>query len=332
MHALIAAAAGPGRQANTRRHARSPRISRSAAVITILDSLVDERWDSAARRAGLHPPVRGREETRTAMEALSPRRSQRARSAARWRSPRDDARRRRRLLHDPSGRGEEQNRAIGAAVRASSHRRSGPRSTVMRRLARGKGSARGVSQRVGTPRQGATSGGPTRDQHRRARKIMRVESATRETEPATGRRSGEPHGWPAGARGRHAHLGVAVLVVTYRRSWRLPPVAREPTPSRHTRQDGQRQGQGKLRFVRSSGSTADRRRARRAGRSPATCSGAFRLRRQPERDRADHDLRSSATSRHEPAGRLSSPTNPNPSFSGTLTITGGSGRYSHASG
>jgi hypothetical protein len=31
-------------------------------------------------------------------------------------------------------------------------------------------------------------------------------------------------------------------------------------------------------------------------------------------------------------GRLSSPTNPNPSFSGTLTITGGSGRYSHAHG
>jgi hypothetical protein len=32
------------------------------------------------------------------------------------------------------------------------------------------------------------------------------------------------------------------------------------------------------------------------------------------------------------SGRLSSPTNPNPSFSGTLSITGGSGRYSHASG
>jgi hypothetical protein len=31
-------------------------------------------------------------------------------------------------------------------------------------------------------------------------------------------------------------------------------------------------------------------------------------------------------------GHLSSPTNPNPSFSGTLTVTGGSGRYSHAHG
>ena len=32
------------------------------------------------------------------------------------------------------------------------------------------------------------------------------------------------------------------------------------------------------------------------------------------------------------SGRLSSPTNPSPSFSWTLTITGGSGRYAHASG
>jgi len=32
------------------------------------------------------------------------------------------------------------------------------------------------------------------------------------------------------------------------------------------------------------------------------------------------------------SGRLSSPTSPNPSFSGTLSIVGGSGRYSHAHG
>jgi hypothetical protein len=32
------------------------------------------------------------------------------------------------------------------------------------------------------------------------------------------------------------------------------------------------------------------------------------------------------------AGQLSSPTSPSPSFRGTLTITGGSGRYAHASG
>jgi hypothetical protein len=32
------------------------------------------------------------------------------------------------------------------------------------------------------------------------------------------------------------------------------------------------------------------------------------------------------------SGRLSSPTSPSPSFSGTLTIEGGSGRYAHASG
>jgi hypothetical protein len=31
-------------------------------------------------------------------------------------------------------------------------------------------------------------------------------------------------------------------------------------------------------------------------------------------------------------GRLSNPTSPSPSFEGTLTITGGSGRYLHASG
>ncbi len=32
------------------------------------------------------------------------------------------------------------------------------------------------------------------------------------------------------------------------------------------------------------------------------------------------------------SGQLSSATSPNPSFSGTLTITGGSGRFSYASG
>lgn len=32
------------------------------------------------------------------------------------------------------------------------------------------------------------------------------------------------------------------------------------------------------------------------------------------------------------SGRLSSPTSPSPSFKGALTITGGSGRYAHASG
>jgi hypothetical protein len=32
------------------------------------------------------------------------------------------------------------------------------------------------------------------------------------------------------------------------------------------------------------------------------------------------------------AGQLSSPTSPSPSFRGTLTISGGSGRYAHASG
>ncbi|MGO8905545.1 MAG: hypothetical protein ACLQMH_07985 [Solirubrobacteraceae bacterium] len=32
------------------------------------------------------------------------------------------------------------------------------------------------------------------------------------------------------------------------------------------------------------------------------------------------------------SGRLSSPTSPSPSFKGTLTITGGSGRYAHAHG
>jgi hypothetical protein len=32
------------------------------------------------------------------------------------------------------------------------------------------------------------------------------------------------------------------------------------------------------------------------------------------------------------SGRLSSPTNPSPSFSGTLTVLGGSGRYLHAHG
>lgn len=32
------------------------------------------------------------------------------------------------------------------------------------------------------------------------------------------------------------------------------------------------------------------------------------------------------------SGRLSSPTNPKPSFKGRLTVTGGSGRYAHATG
>ena len=62
-------------------------------------------------------------------------------------------------------------------------------------------------------------------------------------------------------------------------------------------------------------------------------SRSVRLQRQPDRQRPDHDLRAlRQRSRRTAAGACRARAARAPSFKGTLTITGGTGRYAHAHG
>jgi hypothetical protein len=89
--------------------------------------------------------------------------------------------------------------------------------------------------------------------------------------------------------------------------------------------------EGNLRFVKSSGSTLID-----EGSASGTIPGNVRIRftynGNPNVSAQITIYGHHGTLQVRATGRLSSPTNPNPSFSGTLTITGGSGRYSHAHG
>jgi hypothetical protein len=89
--------------------------------------------------------------------------------------------------------------------------------------------------------------------------------------------------------------------------------------------------EGTLRFVKSSGSTIiDEGRA--SGSIPGKVRIRFTYTGNPNVSSQITIYAAHGTIQVRATGRLSSPTNPNPSFSGTLTITGGSGRYSHAHG
>jgi hypothetical protein len=89
--------------------------------------------------------------------------------------------------------------------------------------------------------------------------------------------------------------------------------------------------EGNLRFVKSSGSTLiDEGHA--TGTIPGKVRIHFTYNGDPNVGAQITIYGAHGTIKVRASGRLSSPTNPNPSFSGTLTITGGSGRYSHAHG
>ena len=89
--------------------------------------------------------------------------------------------------------------------------------------------------------------------------------------------------------------------------------------------------EGNLRFVKSSGSTLiDEGHA--SGTIPGNVRIHFTYNGNPSVSAQITIYGAHGTLQVRASGRLSSPTSPNPSFSGALTITGGSGRYSHARG
>ncbi len=89
--------------------------------------------------------------------------------------------------------------------------------------------------------------------------------------------------------------------------------------------------EGNLRFVKSSGSTLiDEGHA--SGTIPGNVRIHFTYDGNPNVSAQITIYGAHGTIQVRGSGRLSSPTNPNPSFSGTLSIAGGSGRYSHAHG
>ncbi len=89
--------------------------------------------------------------------------------------------------------------------------------------------------------------------------------------------------------------------------------------------------EGNLRFIKSSGSTlTDEGHA--AGTIPGNVRIRFTYNGNPSVSAQITIYGAHGTLQVRASGRLSSPTSPNPSFSGALTITGGSGRYAHARG
>ncbi|HEY2569820.1 MAG TPA: hypothetical protein VGI27_00020 [Solirubrobacteraceae bacterium] len=89
--------------------------------------------------------------------------------------------------------------------------------------------------------------------------------------------------------------------------------------------------EAKLHFVRSSGATlSDEGQAR--GTIPGKVKISFTYTGSPTVSSQFTIYGSAGSIRVRASGRLSSPTSPSPSFKGTMTVSGGSGRYSHARG
>ena len=102
-------------------------------------------------------------------------------------------------------------------------------------------------------------------------------------------------------------------------------------PSARTARTVQVKDEGKLRFVKSSGSQLFDEGAVH-GTIPGTVRVRFVYNGAPEVSSSLTIRGRGGTILARASGRLSSPTSPSPSFSGTLRVTGGSGRYAHATG
>ena len=303
VHALIAAAADP---ATSRADARRIDAAYLAigALITILDSLVDQAADTAAGQPGfirLFEPgeLAGRLRSLTRHEALSlaSRRSSR-------RSSRDDARRCRGLLHDSRRRA----RAAGARDAAAAVRRElsptiWPTLAVMRawRTAKRGGTARPTSAPSTGNRMSPWTG------------------ALRNTRPDRESADQCQH-----ARGWSVTFALCLLPALLPASAALAARARVA----HTLAV---KDEARLRMIKSSGSVlVDEGPAH--GTLPGTARVHFTYNGDPTVTAQIMISGRSGTIQARGSARLSSPTSAAPSFAGTLTITSGTGRYAHAKG
>lgn len=102
-------------------------------------------------------------------------------------------------------------------------------------------------------------------------------------------------------------------------------------PSARTARSVVVKDEAKLHFVKSSGSTlSDEGSA--TGTFPGKVKIVFTYTGSPNVSSQLTIYGSGGSIRVRASGKLSSPTNPKPSFKGALTVTGGSGRYSHVHG
>jgi hypothetical protein len=135
------------------------------------------------------------------------------------------------------------------------------------------------------------------------------------------------------ASGRRAATGCAAVAIAAAIACAhgpLPAEARAPAAARAARSLSVKD-EGNLRLIRSSGSTLTDE-GPTTGTIPGRVRVLFVYNGNPNVSAQITIYGHSGSIRAHGSGRLSSPTSPNPSFSGNLTIAGGSGRYAHARG
>jgi hypothetical protein len=130
----------------------------------------------------------------------------------------------------------------------------------------------------------------------------------------------------AGRRG--AAIGVAALATIFGATLALSAQA---SPRARAARSISVKDEAKLHFIHSSGSTlSDEGLAR--GTLPGRVKISFTYTGSPTVGSQLTIYSSAGSIRAHASGRLSSPTSPTPSFKGSMTVTGGSGRYSRAGG
>jgi hypothetical protein len=126
-------------------------------------------------------------------------------------------------------------------------------------------------------------------------------------------------------------LAPTIASLTLLTLWLTATSPAAPTSQAHAAHTLSVKDEGNLHFVKSSGSTLiDEGHA--TGTIPATVKIHFVYNGNPNVSSHITIYSPHGTIVLSATGRLSSPTNPNPSFSGNFTITGGSSRYAHAHG